>query len=196
MPLARAEADADEGPKSDTAGHKAVNVEEVLVALKHTCFVEHIFWKTCSASGVVDSVLKDYQSLVDTFCQMVKFVNATKKGKDPDVSASDLEHWCEHLPKKLPQWVGKDLSQMVQDNLLTVCNSRRQALASAGLAAVAKVVDQCVIPGGSLPTMTPEVQQELLLKIPKSQKVKTLVTQFLQATFDAVIIIFPSRQKI
>ena len=55
--------------------------------------MEHGFWKHGSATGQVDSVLKDYEAVSAMLCAMFKFVRDTSQKKQVDVAPADLRKW-------------------------------------------------------------------------------------------------------
>eukprot|EP00435_Cladocopium_sp_Y103_P061150 s662_g22.t1 len=154
-------------------------LDELLPSIQHTCIVEHGFWKHGSATGQVGSILKDYEAVSTMLCAMFKFVRDTNQKKQVDVAPADLSKWRESLPKRLPDWIGKDLSQRVQDQCLKICEGKAQALTSEGFAAMGQVVDQCL--AGKVPTLSAEDQQRMLLNIPRGKELKGLAAAFLEA---------------
>lgn len=181
--LCRAEKEASQENQQDKQSTEATatSLQEVLSSLKHTGVIDHGFWKNCSATGKVAGVLEKYQTLSTMLCDMARFVQDFKNKKEPDVSSSDLKLWCDSLPKQLTDWVGADLTKMVEEEFLSVCQSRQKALSSAGLAKVANLVDECT--AGRKPSVTGNSQQDIVLKIPKSKEIKSLVQAFLEAGF-------------
>lgn len=154
-------------------------LDELLPSIQHTCIMEHGFWKHGSATGQVDSILKDYEAVSVMLCAMFKFVRDTSQKKQVDVAPADLKKWIESLPKRLPDWIGEELSQQVQDQYLKICEGKQQALASEGLAAIGQVVDQCL--AKTVPALSAEEQQHMLLNIPRGKEVKGLAASFLEA---------------
>lgn len=161
---------------------KTFKLDEVLPSLRHTCLLDHTFWTTCSASAQVAGLLRDYKDLSQMVCNAAKFVFSEKdeKGKKQDVNASELKRWCDTLPKLLPDWVGADLAKTFDTRFVCVCQAKHEALASSGLNAIASLVTACE--SGSPGSLSAEEQQQLLLKIPKANALKSLVSSFLEVT--------------
>ena len=161
-----------------------LNLEEVWPGLKHTCLVDHSFWQSCSASGLVANILSEYKQMAAMLCDMARFVflEQDKFSHLPrvEVNAQDLRQWSTVLPQRLPKWVHEDVVAAVDARLLSVCKDKEKSLYSAGLAAVASIAKQC---GDSvLPSMPPETQAQLLLKIPKAHELRPVVAAFLEAS--------------
>ncbi|CAK9103619.1 Uncharacterized protein SCF082_LOCUS48398, partial [Durusdinium trenchii] len=159
---------------------KTFKLDEVLPSLRHTCLLDHTFWTTCSASAQVAGLLRDYKDLSQMVCNAAKFVFSEKdeKGKKQDVNASELKRWCDTLPKLLPDRVGADLAKTFDTRFVCVCQAKHEALASSGLNAIASLVTACE--SGSPGSLSAEEQQQLLLKIPKANALKSLVSSFLE----------------
>ena len=162
-------------------GSDIPELENSLPSLKHAGVVGHTFWQSCCATGQVASTLQGYKVLSGMVCDMVVFVKELSKKKEPDVLAADVKKWCDLLPKQLNEWVGSDLANCVEKKFLTVCHAKKEALAAAGLNAVAKIVDQCC--AGKVPPLPTEAQQQMLLKIPSAKGMKHLVRAFLEAPY-------------
>ena len=146
--------------------------------------VDHSFWQSCSASGLVANILSEYKQMAAMLCDMARFVflEQDKFSHLPrvEVNAQDLRQWSTVLPQRLPKWVHEDVVAAVDARLLSVCKDKEKSLYSAGLAAVASIAKQCG--DGVLPSMPPETQAQLLLKIPKAHELRPVVAAFLEAS--------------
>ena len=156
----------------------------MLPGINHTCLVDHSFWQSSSASSQVANILSEYKKVAQMVCDMARFVflEQDKFSHLPkvDVNSQELRQWITVLPERLPKWVHQDVVAGVDSCLLSVCKDKEKSLYSAGLAAVASIAKQCG--DGVLPSMPPETQAQLLLKIPKAHVLRPLVAAFLEAS--------------
>ena len=162
-----------------------IELGEVWPCMKHTAVVDHSFWKGFPASSQVCKVLADYKALSEQVCDMSKFAFCqhpkfqAKAKAQMEVNATELKIWVDKLPKSLAAWVDEGLAQSVHADLLSVCEQKQKVLFSAGLTAVFELVQKCLC--GPVPACDDRLQQEMLMKIPRTHVLKHLIQAFLKA---------------
>lgn len=127
-------------------------------------------------------------------CNMMEFVflqqeQFKEKRQKEDVPASDLKLWIDTVGTQLEKWVGKDIANLVDTSFVAFCRAKQKVLYSSGLSAVLSLVQQCSSNAANL-SFSEASKQQLLLKIPKSHRLRPLVGAFLEAWQHAAVFIW------
>ena len=161
----------------------ALNLDELWPALKQASFTEHTFWTQCPGKH---EWLARYKALAAGLTDMGEFLfrqlDRFKHLPKIEPSPSALRTWAADCPKELAKWVPEEVNARMQDICFNKCSLCLRSLFSAGLTAVAQVVDMVKTPGSDAP-LTQQSQEELLSKIPQGHPLRDLCGAFLQVTW-------------
>ena len=166
------------------------DLEDTKLGLKFAALVGQSFWASCTASGDVAPLLKEYVTVAEALCGLTShallqqpafadMAEAIKKARGGVPPLSDMKQWVDQLPEQLESWLDSSLLVKVKEQLLQTCKAEVEQQFSAGLDGVAAFVQRVVSQGSQ--GFDADGKNKLLLGIPNGHPLNQLVRSFIQA---------------
>ena len=161
-----------------------INLDETLLSLKATAFVQHKVWARLAAAAA-DEVAK-FKAASEIAADVAKHVFYKHKAfshlpAGPAATPETLQKWSDSGFALVSPYVPEAVAESFKGNFLVPVRHELEGLFSKGLDSVAPIAWKCFkgLLGAGL---SKQVRDQTLQRIPTSHNLKPVVDLFLQAT--------------